>query len=78
MTPEEACEKILEMFQWPWDDCRRRILDLLNQVATTAKHDTLIEVAEKWERKGMPCREDIRYTYFEFARKLRILAEEKP
>ncbi len=53
-------------------------LEELQAIVATAGNDRLIEVAEMWEKKGLPCREDIRFTYFEFARKLRIIAESAP
>ena len=49
MTPEEAACKIDHLYQPHGVVLDEDIIDILNQVAATAKHEALIEVAEMWE-----------------------------
>ncbi len=49
MTPEEAACKIDHLYQPHGVVLDEDIIDILNQVASTAGNARLIEVAEKWE-----------------------------
>jgi len=53
MTPEEAATAICHTTSPPGHSRTRvDVLRILSSVAATTRYDTLIEVAEKWEKKA--------------------------